>query len=292
MGKQLTMSSSKITNQSKIKNKLNNKNIIPNKMKNNFMKATRDYFFGYLNVNKLKHLLFYITMISVLELLAYRFHGIFSVVASRIWLIGGAFCLISILYYYIHSVLSDIKEKKFLSAGALLLLTLFLILIIGHVSFTEINPDAAQQAAAGMNSFQKSDLNYTGKAFLGYPNRQYIIAALPAFFFGRSIATLQTGFAIPFILGILLMYCGLREWAQNKKVNTGLAVLPVFALFVFPFVTEYYINFEQAIYPISYTMIAIGYFLILLCEPNMASLIGLAWTGCLFCNSYTPVWQR
>ncbi len=41
--------------------------------------------------------------------------------------------------------------------------------------------------AAGLRSFEAPDWNYTGKAFLGYPNRQYLVAALPTLVLGRTV---------------------------------------------------------------------------------------------------------
>lgn len=232
--------------------------------------------------------IYYFAAVSLLEILAYACKGVFSILASRVWLIGGLVCLITILVNFYLSIRQDFIDKKYFSILAVFALIFFLFLFVGDVNISEINPDATQQAAAGLNSFHSYDLNYTGKAFLGYPNRQYILSALPAFLFGRSIKTLHMGFVFPFILGIMLIYCSLRKWAQKMNINTSAAILPLYALFVFPFVTEYYINFEQAIYPISFTMITIGFFMYLLCELNAINLFCVAWIGCLLGNSYTP----
>lgn len=247
-----------------------------------------NYFFGELSKSKIIFMGIYFILISVLEVLAYKFQGGFSVIASRIWMIGGLFCFIGIIAYFMKSTILNIKEKKILPVIIMFSLLIYLAVLTGNLNLTEINPDAAQQAAAGMSSFSQTDLNYTGKAFLGYPNRQYIITVLPSLLFGRSIATLHWGFAVPFLLGLLILYCGLRKWADKSGVNTNLAVLPIIMIFVFPFVTEYYANFEQAIYPISFTMIAIGFYLLILCKPEMVNIIGLAWTCCILSNSYTP----
>lgn len=248
----------------------------------------KDYFFDELNETKITHLMIYLVTISVLEIFSYLFQGLFSILSSRLWLLGGIFCFISILAYFMKSMIEDIKDKRFISIFAIAILMISLLSLIGNINISEINPDATQQAAAGLNSFHSIDLNYTGKAFLGYPNRQYIIAAIPSFFFGRSIKTLQFGFAMPFLLGILLFYSALRIWIFKKGICRELAVLPLYALFVFPFITEYYLNFEQAIYPISFTMLIIGFFLLILINPSLFNVLLFAWCGCMLSNSYTP----
>lgn len=247
-----------------------------------------DYFFGDLNNRKIRFLIIYFIFISALEIFAYTMHGVFSVLASRIWLLGGIVTFLYIVIFFVGSLVSDFKEKKYFEAISVLLLIVFLSVFIGNVDLSEINPDAAQQAAAGLNSFSAGDWNYTGKAFLGYPNRQYIITAIPVLLFGRSIKALHMGFALPFILGLMILYSSLRKWAQKSGTDTIIPVLFLYALFVFPFVAEYYTNFEQAIYPISFTMIIIGFYLLILMSPNIISLICLAWIGCLLSNFYTP----
>jgi hypothetical protein len=209
--------------------------------------AVTKYLTGDISISKLQYLTVYFAVISSLELSAYLFRGIFSVIASRVWSLTGVICFITILIYFIKVIIQDLKEEKYLAFLSVIVLTSALVYLIGNLNLTEINPDATQQAAAGLDSFRYGDWNYTGKAFLGYPNRQYIITALPALLFGRSIFTLQLGFAFPFILGMLLLYCAIRSWAHNLHLDTNLVVLPLYAFFVFPFITEYYTNFEQAI---------------------------------------------
>lgn len=252
------------------------------------LSAVHNYLFHNLTQGKAKALGIYFALTALLEVSAYLYHGVFSLIASRIWIIGGIACAAGVLSYFVKTVILDIREKKLTAVCLLGILLLFLISVIGNLELTEINPDAAQQASAGLASYQTGDFNYTGKAFLGYPNRQYVIAALPAFLFGRSIASLQLGFAFPFFMGLMIFYCGLRKWAGRLKVNTNLSVLPLYALFVFPFISEYFTSFEQAIYPVSFTMLVTGFFLLLLCEPDMVNITGFAWCGCMLSNSYTP----
>ena len=60
-----------------------------------------------------------------------------------------------------------------------------------------------------------NDWNYTGTAFLGYPNRQYLIAALPAVFLGRSITALHLGFAYPFLIGLVMLFAEIKNWLKD-----------------------------------------------------------------------------
>ena len=239
--------------------------------------------------NRSKILIVYFLISSMLEILAYAAGGIFSILAAWVWLFTACFFGGLFLYYTGKRVYRDIKEKKlFVSLGFLVLVILFFS-FIGNISYSDINPDAAQQAAAGLDSFSHADLNYTGKAFLGYPERQYTIAAIPALLFGRGIWTLHAGFGLYFIVGLTIMFFGLRSWLKSKGMKEEYALLPCFSLLCFPFITEYYQNFEQAIIPVSLTMLAIGLYLKLIVHSDIKLYIAIAWTGCLMADSYTPV---
>lgn len=259
------------------------------KAEGSIRKTIYDFLCGRLENKQVLYFVIYFTVISVLELLAYTSgnKGITSL-ASKIWFTGGVVSLITFLYYFVLAVRKDISQKNIICLVGLALGLFYLLYLCGNVKLTDVSPDATQQAAAGLDSFRTTDLNYTGKAFLGYPNRQYVLIAIPAWIFGRSITTLQLGFAIPFILGIITLYSGLREWTYKKGMNGAYAIIAIYAIFAFRFISEYYINFEQSILPVSLTMMLIGLFLQLLCKPNVLCIMSIAWVGCLCSNSYTP----
>lgn len=239
-------------------------------------------------------LLVYFAAISILELLAYLKNGIASVLASRLWFMTGLFCLLLFVCYVIKTLTGDIKAARDGSKNLLPMIGFFVVIgifccFIGNIRYADINPDATQQVAAGLSSFSHADWNYTGTAFLGYANRQYIIAALPAVLFGRSITTLHLGFAYPFLIGLTVLFLELRTWMKQEGQSEALALLPVYGLLAFPFITEYFLNFEQAITPVALTMMGIALFLRLYRKPDILSFLCLSYVGCLFCNSYTPV---
>ena len=242
-----------------------------------------------INSRNSKVLLAYIMLLVVLEVLAYMVGGIFAVVESRIWLLGGLCCYTVIIFYFFQIMFSDAKKKDIISVGGLLVLIVFLGYFVGNVNYSDVNPDATQQMAAGISSFQQHDWNFTGSAFLGYPNRQYIIAAIPALVFGRSIFTLHLGFAIPFFVGIIMMYLGLREWCKGSGASDKIALIAVYGMLAFRFVAEYFMNFEQAITPISLTMIAVGLFLKFIKDLSCIDLMLMVWLGTFCAGSYTPV---
>lgn len=240
--------------------------------------------------NKAAHILcLYFLAISFLEISAYKQQGIFSVIASRIWLFTGIFLITMFVCLSISIIIKDIKTRKFKCLFVYLLLFVFLYTMIGNLNYADINADAAQQTAAGITAMKSTDWNYTGTAFLGYPARQYIIAALPSLLLGRSIYAFHLGFAFPFLIGLTLIYFELRKWLENSGLKEEYALLPVYSIVAFRFIAEYYLNFEQAITPVALTMICSALLLKMIRQPDTITAIALSWCGCLCVDSYTPV---
>ncbi len=227
-------------------------------------------------------------VVAALEILAYCGIPAASFLASRVWMFGAEFTLAVILWGFASVCVRDIAGRRFWLPAGIVLLLAGLSLLIGNLEFGEVNPDAAQQLAAGLKALRAADYDYTAKAFLGYPARQYVLGALPAFFAGRSIVTLQMGFALPFLLGLMSFYTGLRARAEAAGAGSAPALFASFGIFAFPFIAEYYLNFEQAIYPVALTLAAAGFLLRYFSDGGIAPLAALTWTGCMMSGSYTP----
>lgn len=231
----------------------------------------------------------YLAVTALLEILSYKNPGGISAFTVRLWLITGVVCFLAFLIMAGKNLYADIKNKSWLNIAGILLPVILLFCFVGDVLFSDINADAAQQVAAGLDAFAAPDFNYTGKAFLGYASRQYLIAAIPALLAGRTIGTLQMGFAYPFIIGLVFLFFELREWNRKEGLPEHYALLPVYGILGFRFIAEYYMNFEQAITPVALTMIALALFIRLYLKMDGITIIALGWTINLMCNSYTPV---
>jgi len=236
-----------------------------------------------------KILILYLLFLSVLELLAYNIGRMFSIAASHLWLVTALLCSLLLLVTAIRTFIADIRNRKlFLPVAFLLLLALFCAKI-GTLGYSDISYEAALQVAAGLDSFQASDLNYTGVAFLDYANRQYVLNALPALLLGRSVFTLHLGFAYPFLMGMTLLYLELRTRLREENIREEYALLPLYALPVFPFITEYFMNFEQTLTPVAFTMLGLSLLLRFYRKRDIAGILSLSFVGGMCCNSYTPV---
>ena len=99
--------------------------------------------------NRSKILIVYFLISSMLEILAYAAGGIFSILAAWVWLLtalslGGLF-----LYYTGKQVYKDIKGKKYFVSLGFFVLVLLFFSFIGNISYSDINPDAADCSQDG-----------------------------------------------------------------------------------------------------------------------------------------------
>lgn len=243
-----------------------------------------------------------LTLLSVLlltsiamELLACLGVAPFSWLAPRIWLAAGMTFSAVIVARACRRLLSDLhnlfdqRNRQFLPV----ILTLGVIALLAwpvlDPARSVIGQDATQQLAAGLQAYRQSDWNYGGTAFLGYPSRQYLLAALPALVLGRTTLALKMGFAWPFWAGLLIFADGLRGWAREKGVRAGdvLAFAATTSVLVFPYVTEYYLYFEHTLYPVCFTLQLIGWLFHYSRKPNLFHALAVAWTGCVLIYCYT-----
>lgn len=229
----------------------------------------------------------YLFFLGVIEILTCK-SEIVTIFASRLWLASGVMFLGVFVVQQLFVLINDIREKHFFILFFIGLLTAFFSYITFSPTYGDVNPDATQQLAAGLEALKKTDWNYTGTAFLGYASRQYIIAALPALVFGRSIITLHLGFGLLFLIAIAEFLYEMRLWLAGCGIDEKIAFLPVFSFLGFRFVIEYYMNFEQAITPVALTLLAIALFMKNIRSMNLLSALALAWIGGLLVNSYTP----
>ena len=225
---------------------------------------------------------------SCLELMAFSYNGKWSIVASMLWRTVGAAFLLWILFREVRAVISDCRCKKILVDIAFVILLLPYVFTIGNLKYADVNPDAAQQCLAGLKALHRLDLGYTDTAFIGYPCRQYVLTAIPSLLFGNSVLTLHLGFALPYLIAMICFYRAIREELSKYNRPEALALVPICALAAFPFIPEYYMNFEQAIIPVSLCMMGLALFLWTEETEDLHGFVFLAWVGGMMSVSYTP----
>jgi len=223
--------------------------------------------------------------ITVLEILAYRQGGMFSFWASRIWLFLAFVYFLYVLFLIIPFFFQGFRKEPFWHL--LFFFFLFLFVFWDFGSFEHLDLESTQQAAAGLANFKKRDWNYTGFSFLGYPARQYLLTAIPSLFWGRNLIALRLGFIVPFLLGVFLFYFALRQSIFDPQ-TPSLPLLATFSLFSFPYLLHYLRYYEQTIYPLSFTLQAVSWLILLTKRQTFLNYFSLMWSGSMLATLYTP----
>jgi len=230
--------------------------------------------------------------ISILETVAYKLGGVYSVFASRVWLIYTTFYFVSSIFIFGRLIIEDVKIRYIL--GIIAILSVAIVTFWNISTYAYLHHEATQQVGAAFTNLKKADLNYTGLSFIGYPSRQYLIAAIPSFILGQNASALRLGFAFQFFLGVLLLYTGLRIFLKKSFYSSYIVPLVIISITTFPYVVNILRNYEQAIYPISFAMQAVGWYLLCLNELTIFRTVNLCYIGGLLVTSYSPgigVWM-
>lgn len=83
---------------------------------------------------------------------------------------------------------------------------------------TQINDEAVQQVSAGLGLLEtRRDLGLFSTGFVGYPARQYLLAALPSLAFGKGLVALRAGFGGLFLIAYLSFISSLRGYLEARK---------------------------------------------------------------------------
>ena len=227
-------------------------------------------------------------VVSILEIGAYLLGGWCAWLAARVWVVcSAAFVLGSVLM--VAKVLAGDLRRFRATPVVLIAVTAWVAFgSIGGVDHLIVNHEASQEVAAGLDALASKDLEYTGTGFLGYPVRQYILAAAPAVVLGRSLTALRLGYGCLFFLGVLVCWGGLRKGLEGNAQASAIAALTVLSFFSFPYLPEFVHLYEQNIIPFSLTALATGWLLLADEEPKPLRLAALAWVGCMLGTSYTP----
>lgn len=251
----------------------------------------RDFIFIKPMDNKIFNILFvYAIFLILIELMSYQNVRLLVLIASRTWLFTGIIISVVIIFRGIKRFYMDVVEKRFIFSIGSALIVLLLLMPFVITEGSVIGQDATQQMAAGLRAFSSDDWNYTGKAFLGYPARQYLIAALPATILGRTQFALRLGFALPFWTGLLLFGNSIRDYLNIKRGDRKkelLVVTAVTTFFAFPYITEYYIYFEHTLFPVCFLLQLIGWFFYFVKKPTLFNSLALIWSGSMLIYCYT-----
>jgi hypothetical protein len=214
--------------------------------------------------------------------------------AARAWIACSALILVSV---FIHAVLPFIRRGFWSSPDICWYLAAFFVPValvlfdVNGYGYTQINDEGLQQVTSGLDLMSgRRDLGLFSVAFLGYPARQYLLAAIPSRIFGRGLVTLRLGFGGFYLLGYLsFLSCSLRYLeSRNTWRPMLLASLAGVLVALGSYPLLFARLFEQTTVPLSVTLLFLSGLLLFLARPGPLSGFWFIWALGLMPYSYTP----
>lgn len=195
-------------------------------------------------------------------------------------------------FYLVWITLRQVSANLFRKASFFTTITVFGIIAALVMSFT--NPrfshfESTAEVRCMLDLFHKSVFNgFKETCHIGYPARQFFLPIVPSLLFGIKQWALNFGHSLYLFMGLLIFSSGALQVVKSSRVGDfaiASMLLLLFQVYYFLFLV---LNFEQAMYPVSFALIISGLFL-LLCnshkERTLAE-IGIVVYCCIF--SYTP----
>lgn len=230
-----------------------------------------------------------VVILCLLEIGAYRTHGVIPVIASRAWALMGVTYFAATGMLIGGSLLSDLRKGKVVFALLVVGLGIMVFYRLGDIYHLQVNYESAGELASFLKyNIHKPDWAYALPAYGGKPARQLIIPAIPSILFGNDVFWLQFGYAILFYSGVLCFFLGVRHYFSIKQHGELWALFTVLSCFTFPYLMQYLYNMQTVMLPVSVVMHALGWFLLSLEKLTPPRVLILAWIAGLLGTSYTP----
>lgn len=182
------------------------------------------------------------------------------------------------------------KDVGWFLVAYLLPVVLVLFEVNGY-AYTQVNDEGARQLGSGLRFMStRGDLGIFSIGFLGYPARQYLLAALPSLVLGRSLAAWRLGFAGLYFTGYLAFLSGTLRHLEARGAPRPKLLAAMAGMFVslssYPLL--YARLFEQSTIPLSLMLLFLAAVLLYLERPGPLPAVGLAWVLGLMPYAYTP----
>ncbi len=186
------------------------------------------------------------------------------------------------------AIAARLREREAI-AGAAALALLLAFAVWGVSAAHPLHDELAVEIQCTLEQIGSSpDAGFGSLCHHGYPTRQYYLSALPSLLLGRCPVALKLGGTLPLILGLALFVSGAIAFFGASGAADWALALALSLLVQSRFVIQWLVNPEQALFPISYSLAAVGLCLRYLVDKSTRTLLLiliLLWLGAF---AYTP----
>lgn len=195
-------------------------------------------------------------------------------------------------FYLVWITLRQASSNLFKKASFFTTITVVGIIAALVMSFTDprfSHFESTAEVRCMLNLFQQSAFNgFKETCHIGYPARQFFLPIVPSLLFGIKQWTLNFGHSLYLFMGLLIFSSGALQVVKSSRIGDFAIAAMLLMLFQIYYFLYLVLNFEQAMYPVSFALIISGLFLLFINSHKERTLaeIGIAVYCCIF--SYTP----
>jgi hypothetical protein len=178
-------------------------------------------------------------------------------------------------------------RRPWLALAVAAAVAIALLILAGRTE--SLHRELAEEVGCALDRLASDPVaGFKTRCYLGYPTRQYYLAALPSALFGRSLFTLQAGGAIYFLIGLGLFVCGLHAFFGGDRTADAIAAATL--LFFLHLRWSLYMtsHFEQSGFPEALALAFAGACLLYLSRHEASGVWLLALVLVHAASSYTP----
>jgi hypothetical protein len=220
--------------------------------------------------------------------------GVLRAVAAWSWLACSAIvlgtALISSLRPFVQRAFWSSRDMGWYLVAYFGPVALLAFGVTGYLH-TQINDEAVQQVAAGLGFLDsRRDLGLFSTGFVGYPARQYLLAALPSLALGRNLVALRIGFGGLYLIGYLSFLSAARGYLEARKSPAPMLLAALggvlAALGSYPLL--YARLFEQTTVPVAAIELFLAGLLRTMSRPGSLGGLWALWSLGFMPYAYTP----
>ena len=238
-------------------------------------------------------LIIYVSIILITEIISKLFpEGIYSIILSYLFFLNAYTLFSYFIYKLVKQIIDDFKQHNYILNILFILVLLIYISFIFGITYSDIWAESNTELYESLQLFKLKDFGYNSFIYNNeYPARELILFIPILKLFGIGICTTHLCFAISFLIGICNIYLSVRKYLKINNINKYYALIPIYSLFLFPYIIDHYLMFEQTILPVSFTMIMISCFINLTIDRlNIIYYIESIFLINYLANSYYPSW--
>jgi hypothetical protein len=207
-------------------------------------------------------------------------------VGTGLWYLSYLY-LIVFAGWCLHFIIKQSLAQR--SAFSLAVILLFMGLIIIHAGNPKsLSGETSIEINCAIEKLQSSpDRGFHQTCLFGYPARQFFLPALPTLLFDRSLFALNIGGGIYFLLGVIIFSAGVIKYL-NKPYSDLIAGILSISLLHYYYVSYFLFQYEQSIFPLSFTLMLLGIYLFLKQQWRLACVLLGSLILYYLIFSYTP----